>query len=591
MTTILGSYNSCEGGRIYLNLADNLETQSMAGTFLHEQGHAALSTSTTLGCLESFFLAEAMLAEEQGYSTSCTDRARLIHEHTRQIQEIFANNIELLTLEEHMGREHLLRSLASRPEEYQMFYTAMMPVHRANLTYREKKAHIFMLCSYAMNILMPASALTETKLMAEYLQGAYSPDTRLTSALNAYIENGVPSQDNLSFENFIEVAENAFIYIKPYIKDARDTGIKLTSDFIENEMTQRMLKSVSLFEPTMLQPKRIIGQKQTEADVFLVLKQVQNLLNEKNFYLIAHEKTYISEETDADRLNSRIEKCISVCITMPEYGKDKKTPRYFDTQGKLLTVIIRTAEECYQWLRRAQKHGTVYTGELRALCRQADVSMLFFCIRGEPERIFVFPTLSIIKDELIKNFSLGSQFYQADNREFLKLFSHLDGELEMISYFKGISVLLLNRTWEEIMKNDSLFQLFAPAGKILGDSALCIKPREYYKILAALPQKSTLQAPLFVLMRFKGDENTGDTYAEPNTKAPLLFPTKAAADRFAAQNSPEFTGVGLDKIYWHYFKRMINKIGGKVILVTDGNRLIGKLADVNEVGEVWYRQG
>lgn len=99
---------------------------------------------------------------------------------------------------------------------------------------------------------------------------------------------------------------------------------------------------------------------------------------------------------------------------------------------------------------------------------------------------------------------------------------------------------------------------------------------DHYAILAALPQIETTDAPLYLLMRFEGVENTGDTYADSHSNSPLLFPSLAWADRFAARYAPEYRGVGLDQIYWPFFRASISEHSGTVVLVLDADGTKGK---------------
>ena len=70
-SVILGSYHSGRGGRIYLNLSENLVHQSMGSTCIHEMSHAWLSGTTALGFLCQVMQMEALLAEPQSGPASC----------------------------------------------------------------------------------------------------------------------------------------------------------------------------------------------------------------------------------------------------------------------------------------------------------------------------------------------------------------------------------------------------------------------------------------------------------------------------------------------------------------------------------------
>lgn len=138
-----------------------------------------------------------------------------------------------------------------------------------------------------------------------------------------------------------------------------------------------------------------------------------------------------------------------------------------------------------------------------------------------------------------------------------------------------------------MVENKALGQLAFGVGRSVLDSGIQFLRADHYKILAALPEKET-KGPLFTLMRFQGTRNTGDTFAEAKTHAPLLFSTKAEAEEFAARFALEYTAVGIDEIYWPFFRAMMRERKQGVILVLDNKTLAGKLVDVDAVSAIWY---
>ena len=185
---------------------------------------------------------------------------------------------------------------------------------------------------------------------------------------------------------------------------------------------------------------------------------------------------------------------------------------------------------------------------------------------------------------------MRKHLYSVHDKAFIKLFAYFDDELQILKYLQGLLSLLLDRTWKELMQHKTLAQFAAKVGLTLGNSAMAIKRPDTYKIMAALPFEDTSGAPLYTLMRFEGGENTADTHVDSRTKSPLLFPTKESADRYAAQNELPYSGVGVDRIFWPFFRNMAKENGGKVILVLDGDRLLGKLVEVDAVAAAWFQE-
>ena len=148
--------------------------------------------------------------------------------------------------------------------------------------------------------------------------------------------------------------------------------------------------------------------------------------------------------------------------------------------------------------------------------------------------------------------------------------------------------MLLDRSWTELSKTNTLRQFVTTIGYNLGNQVLGIKRDDYYKIMAALPRKKTQKAPSFTLMRFEGERNTGDTYVDSNFRVLFVFLSKASADMFSARWANNYSSVGIDRVFWPYFKRMTGK--GKVVLVLDVINRIGKLVSVGDIERLYYTE-
>ena len=592
--TILGSYHSWMGGRIYLNLLENMLNQSMAGSCLHEMAHAYLTGTTVLGTLQQVVQMEALLSEEpdRRYSSACETCAKMLTERTRFVQEVHANNLELLTLEERLGQEEMLRALFSRPKDYQDYYMELLPVHRSGRPIREKLKAVSQLCAYAMNIPLPPQATLDPLVLAAWLNDKANPTLRLREAVKEYEKCGVLPEQDLDVEALFKFAETASVYVTPYLKDAAADFDRLMAGLTWESATdlvnRQMREKVCLFDPAMLRPTRVSRLPEGEDRVLLVIKGARPLLDEKNFYLVQYGgEGYVSMEAEPAELDKRLFRCISSCILLSEYDQEREAPQEFCAGQSVLTVLIQTSAACRRWLQKERELGCIFVGELRACCGQTDVSILFFCRRGAPRRIFVFPTLHVIGHELLQAFGLEDCCRHIGDRDFLKLFSCMDNELRMLQYLQGLLELLLGRGWKQMVENKALGQLAFGVGRSVLDSGIQFLRADHYKILAALPEKET-KGPLFTLMRFQGTRNTGDTFAEAKTHAPLLFSTKAEAEEFAARFAPEYTAVGIDEIYWPFFRAMMRERKQGVILVLDNKTLAGKLVDVDAVSAIWY---
>lgn len=350
---ISGAYDSNMGGRIYLNLAENLIHESMAATYFHETGHAWLDGTTVLGVLRNVLQMEALASEEtdQKHCKNYKLCARMLTERTRFVQEVFANNLELLMLEDRFGEEEMLRALRDRPEEYQAYYTELWPVNHSGQPVGKRIEQVAALCAYAMNVPLPSWAEVNPEFLAGWLSGEEDLTQRLSRAVRAYQEQGVLPEQELDEEALWRFAEEAVVYARPYVQEAAANFDKVVAELFQESagdfLNRQMMNKVCLFDPAILRPLRVPRLPDWEKGVPLILKQVGNLQGEENFYLITYserEKGYLSAEVTPAELNRGLSSCLSACVLWSEYGQGVLT----DLCGGQdpLTVLIRTNEEC-----------------------------------------------------------------------------------------------------------------------------------------------------------------------------------------------------------------------------------------------------
>ena len=596
--TILGAYQSARGGRIYLNMAGNIAAESMSATFYHEQCHAFLTMTTSLGLLQKMAEMEALLAGEshRKHAETCASLARLLVEKTRFVQEAYATSMELLMLEQEFGIEETLRQLRNMPSEYQDYYLVLRPVHTMDLSYKEKSQVVFALCSHAVNLEFAQDVMCDPVLLAAALSGENAPAKRLRRAVQIYADTGIlpakgdgPDRDRITqiVKSFPHVSVQVFPDLTHRLDRIEEN---LNGASMQQALERHMIEQACLFDPGRLPVKRAATPPDTDDKVFLVLKNVLNLENPDHFYLISREESCLSAEITVVELHERAGKALSVCMLLAERKEMRDCLAAWDGTCLLSTFLIQTYPECENWLHREADKASLYVGELPVISNLTDVRVLFFCERGKPQELYVFPTLGPIRDRLLNEYGLRKHLYSVHDKAFIKLFAYFDDELQILKYLQGLLSLLLDRTWKELMQHKTLAQFAAKVGLTLGNSAMAIKRPDTYKIMAALPFEDTSGAPLYTLMRFEGGENTADTHVDSRTKSPLLFPTKESADRYAAQNELPYSGVGVDRIFWPFFRNMAKENGGKVILVLDGDRLLGKLVEVDAVAAAWFQE-
>lgn len=87
----------------------------------------------------------------------------------RCVQEIFANNIEILRVEELSGKEEALRVYNLKTPEYQNYYNVLKIINsREDLTFKQKYEQILIMCSYSLNVNISTDEFLSSFLIFTY---------------------------------------------------------------------------------------------------------------------------------------------------------------------------------------------------------------------------------------------------------------------------------------------------------------------------------------------------------------------------------------------------------------------------------------
>lgn len=588
---VLGAYCGLGGGRIYLDLMGSLETGTAESTLYHEQCHGWLGRTTELGFLQAALEMEAWLAEDEPYHRALLRWVQFLTEKTRTVQEVFATNMELLKVWEYHGREEMLRLFQGLPEVYQMYYRTMSPVHVRGGDLPTQRQQISALCAWAMNAVLSPGEVKSLEGLEKALSGPNDPTDRLKAALDRFRQTGETPEVLLEEDRLLELAQEVAPRAERYLREGFHQLPQVLADLerrlergeeqaVGEEMTRSLLRRASLFEPGRLGASHTapVEPKGRGALLWRVADGEERWSYGR---LLTWQGGYREETVSAGRLAERLEGCDAPILL---YADQRACPDLLAAWKGVRTVLFQTQEECESWL-MAEGHRSVYVGEGRAVAGQTDLRLLFFCLREAPETLWLFPTVSYIRDRLLERTGLTGRCVPAHRPGFLRLFGAFPDEGQILRHLQACLTLLLGRSWTEFLEDPKLCPLAASLGRTLGNSALRIKQKDYFRRLAALPLPETGGAPFFCLMRFDDEGNTGDTYLEGNSRAALLFPERETAERFARRYETGYTAVGVDRRYWPYFYEMVNSAGGMVVLALDPAGTRGEYVSVDRVAE------
>lgn len=153
---VLGSYSTRDGGSIMLTMGSNLVYNTELNTYIHETTHMFLNNSTNLGFILLTLELELSLSKDNKdyqHVNVLKKIEQLIFKRTQEVQEIFANNSELLWIEEYISKKAKDKFYKMKPLQYQNYFNELKIINsKKSLSHQEKMAHIQQICMYSMNV-------------------------------------------------------------------------------------------------------------------------------------------------------------------------------------------------------------------------------------------------------------------------------------------------------------------------------------------------------------------------------------------------------------------------------------------------------
>ncbi len=617
---MLGKYSFREGGSISIPMGPNMEMKTEASTQIHEMYHMHLMNLTNLGFVLQVLEMERLFSEgkDDTQNKRIEKYTQIISKRIHRVQEIYANNMELVWVREIGGLKSAKKCYDSKPKAYKEYCDFMNIItENKDLSYSDKQNWINTLCMYAMNICISSeyfiNALESDKKLIQYFNSENHPEKRLEKEIEFY-KKGIYIDLKDSFEQdmigFIsKIKERGII---KYIEHDFFTGLnklnenKLNGNIINKKDIQQLNEeyykaieeSIKVFDFSTIKVQRgisFIGKKQIS---FFVFKKCMNLDKKSdNYYLIGHviyqnEPIYIGAEVTSMELSQFLENVSCVAVSFYEYNVEKCCPKYFLAQEKPVIVLFDDYKTCYSWFGEELKKDEFLIGNLYDNTVNNFYTLLFFSRRNDPNTIFIFPTTKKLAERLIRDFELKHIEIYSNQINFLKILSCLDNEPNMLKVLQWLLSFLTNSKGEFLPLYDSAAKMNFDLTRTLLDSALRIKVKNYFKCLAALPTKNTIGKPFYALMEFDGENNTGSIKATTDEKLPIFFYSKQDAtkwkDKYITADSDitTYQVVGVDRRYWNTLKEFLLKINRKICVCFNTENALAKIIEVNDIDKL-----
>lgn len=608
---VLGSYSVREGGYINFSMGKNLELGTEINTYIHELFHMHLTNCSNLGFLLLLFEREcsfALEAEDELHYNKIRELSEMIFNRTIDVQEVYANNQELLWIEDKFDSDIKRKSFEHKPKEYQDYCNEMSVVtNNENLNNGEKRYWIEKICLHALNIQISSdeflNALKSRQKLKEYFSEENHPKTRLNIALEKYSRN----------ENFEEAVE-----INPYkfFSEIKDLGIikhfnirlpgwgKIANimnnkDILNqinikefNKLTQkRMDEKVKLFDFYNLQVEMVDDiSEHLDFGVFAI-KNCENLTNKENFYFITETSidtipSYVSDEAPYHFLSNPEIKVTG--ISSNEFDIINMKPSYIDIKETPVVVLVESYTDAKEMINKILLEGELYIGDLYDQSMNNFSTVLFFRERTEPKIIFVFPTLKKLSIRLVKELGIESGLVYSNNEQFIKTISVFGNEVEVLKFARWIFSFILKSSCRFTVLEDSATKMSFDLTKLLSNVIMKIRIPDYYNKWAALPTKKTVGEPYYALMEFDNEDNTG-AFKAINEKTIIFFYNKSDALNHKKSLlkkklvSQKLEVVGIDRHYWNAVKKHFLDIHLNIFICYDARGNIGELIDLKEL--------
>ncbi|HWO98312.1 MAG TPA: hypothetical protein VNM45_18660 [Bacillus sp. (in: firmicutes)] len=612
---ILGRYRFQEGGSIKLFIGPNMEYGTELNTQVHEMYHMHLTNITSFGVALGILDMERGFAEkiDAQQSSRIQKMIDLMSELMQDIQEIYANNMELLWLRDHAGPEAEQKCYDCKPQNYKNYCDALKIItENKETSILEKQQQVNLVCMYAMNIDLSSEEFLYALRMDElvrYFSGEQNPSQRLEKGLKLFQSGELEPLFNsfrVDIDRFVERIrmDGVLRYFNSHEKKIHFD--EMLREFREDKTSLERFtslyhdcieESIQVFDFSAIKVLR--GMSLTEHDTkgFFVLKHCANLDDPvENCYLLDHivaegKPIYIGEEVTDSQIAELIRSKLCVAVRLSEYDSKYSRPKYFDPSGKLVIVLVEDYRECSKWIQNELQKGEVYVGNLYDGTVNNFFTLLFFNRRNDPNTIFVFPTIKRLGTKLVESQGVSDRVLYSNQEEFLKIFSCLANETEMLRVMHWLMTFLTNSKGEFASLEDSATKLHYDFTRTLLNTIFRIKRKDHYKLLAALPTLLTVGQPYYALMEFEGGRNTGCIKAETKEGFPLFFKFKQDALQWlkSKPNLHTYRVVGVDRRYWNELKPFLLKMKKKVcICISIENRKVA-IADPLQIDRVMTR--
>ena len=583
----LGKFTYNMGGHIYLAPGENMEYGLETASCLHELYHANLALSSNIGLL--MHMIELEIGLEQDDWEYKYDLIRIrdgLYDATRAIQEVYANSLELLWIEENYGIETRQKVYIRKPDEYKQYLNTSKKVwSNKEETIEVRRKQINSICNSVLNLNIHEDSFWVD--LDDYVkhESSFYLDKVITSRMDYAFQNQKCIEDSKQIEQdeVVEIARNRF----RYLGDILEQAFEYSKDFLNANLTELLLENVSTFEFSELKIERG-KQFDSSCDSVCVIHDVRTADGVMDTCLIQHfaEKN-LSEivEVNNKKINQILEVKKYVIVPYEDFSFIKNRTKRSEFDDKVVFVLINNAREFKKWLYNFREYEEVYIGNINAEGSSNFFTVIYFRKRSDDKVIYMFPTLSIIASNIFKELRIEKEVkYTGNGMGFYNIFSAFNDWVEIFKTLKETISFVTGSKGNIIHNENPCAKIFDQAKFDIGDNIFKIVGKNYFYINSVLPTLQTKAMPFWILMEFENGENNGNVKCEgeksENSKlnqeksGVIYFYNKESAVSYRKQmvaKNPELKNyqvVGLDELFWSELKLCLEVKGMGMIFVS-----------------------
>lgn len=607
MEKIAGKYDP-QTGKI-LNAMGNMRRADILdayGTFIHELQHVHLNYFTVAGAITEILRVELNVTPEtdKKHYEKIKELIEILCEGFQDLQEIYANSMELLWVEEHQGIAQAEKLYERKDEGYKRYSRRFSEITKCCKTLEEKRQIIHRLCVRAARPALEVSQFATLLTDAEGLRGYFEREGNIEKRLEQIVadyKNAASGEDNDYSTSVTEILpllirNDILVYSTELIAFSLNVVENMEErdliELLENHYQDSLIEKTKVFDFRLAAEKMKVVHRKWEKEYFCIIKHHSELLCPEEDYLLlscSDSGSYIGQEVTKEELGEAITLAKAVVIDFDEFDIRKNRPKYFSLQDTPLFVVLTEYRQCEKWIAEIIEEDLYFVG-LYPEDIQNFYTVLYFRRRKEPGIIFVFPTLKCLAKALIEKMGLRDKIMLSQEQKSLKLFAGFADELQMMYVITWILSFVSETRWDGTRMQKASSMLSLGFVRTLLDSALEFRGKGYWAYQSALPTMETVSDGLYALMKFENEENTGVLCSQKynGIDYPIFFRDRASARHYREQrlDRQELKIVAVDDYYWHMMSGYLQHGCGKWLLCMEEDK--GVLFDIGKYKEVLH---